>query len=328
MRDFKEIGKKAGKTLAFFLILLAILAGLSGQITELLKKDDALMQSRNKSIVRIGKEPKETIDVLVVGDSESYTFFSPMKLWNDQGIASYVCGQSGQKIQETYYMLKTAFESQTPKLVILETNVIFRAQTGAAGLREAVVEMGNYYFPIFRFHDIWKPLLMGTQYVEESYKGFVIRDGVYAYKGGTYMAKTQEREEISGLVQDYMRQMIDLCEEHGARLLLASAPSPVNYNYKKHNALKDYAKEQGLEYLDLNLKTRKLSIDWERDTLDAGDHLNLSGAHKVTKYLGEYLKAKYELPDRRDSTAYGEWEKEAKKYTLKARRKLKLMKRK
>lgn len=328
MRDFKEIGKKAGKTLAFFLILTGMLAGLSGQITGMLKKDDALMQSRNKSIVRIGKEPEGTIDVLVVGDSESYTFFSPMKLWKERGIPSYVCGQSGQKIQETYYMIKTAFETQKPKLVILETNVIFRAQTGMAGLREAVVEMGNYYFPIFRFHDIWKPLFMGTQYVEESYKGFVIRDGVHPYKGGSYMVRTREREEISGLVLDYMERIIDLCQERGAELLLASAPSPVNYNYKKHNALKDFAATHKLEYLDLNLKTKELGIEWAEDTLDAGDHLNLSGAHKATKYLGEYLKIHYGLPDHRGSGAYQKWEEEAKRYGVKARRKLKLMKRK
>ena len=96
--------------------------------------------------------------------------------------------------------------------------------------------------------------------------------------------------------------------------MLYSGPSPVNYNYKKHNGLAAYAKEQKIPYLDLNLKQKELGIDWQMDTVDKGDHLNLTGARKVTRYLGNYLKENYELPDHREEQSYREWNAEADRF--------------
>ena len=49
------------------------------------------------------------------------------------------------------------------------------------------------------------------------------------------------------------------------------------------------------------------SSDWQTDTFDHGEHMNLSGAQKVTHFMGEYLKRNYELPDRREDAEYRDW---------------------
>ena len=64
----------------------------------------------------------------------------------------------------------------------------------------------------------------------------------------------------------------------------------MNFNYAKHNAIRDYADRNGLTYLDLNEKTEELGIDWNKDMLDGGDHVNVNGTEKITRYLMEYLK--------------------------------------
>lgn len=84
-------------------------------------------------MVELENEPADTIDVLVIGDSESYTTVSPMEIWDKEGIPSYVGGQTGQKIQESYYMLKKALKTQKPKVVAIETNMIFRSQSAVRG---------------------------------------------------------------------------------------------------------------------------------------------------------------------------------------------------
>jgi len=315
MRKFKNI--------IFLLILITILAGLSHGLNGAIKSDVNLIQNRNKNLIKIQQEKKNTIDVLVVGDSESYTSISPLEMWGSHGFTSYVCGQSGQKIQETYYALKTALQSQSPKLVVLETNVLFRSQTNFSAIRESVVQTGKYYFSLFQFHDVWKPLLLGNRYAVEDYAGFIIRDTVASYNNGEYMKETNGKEVISNVVNDNMKEIIELCNENGAKLLLVSAPSPLNYNYRKHNAINEYAKENSLEYLDLNLKTKELDINWETDSMDKGDHLNLFGAYKVTKYLGNYLKVNYDLPDHRRDASYQEWENSAKNYETIIKDKLK-----
>ena len=82
--------------------------------------------NQNKNAAGIRKESKNTIDVLVAGDSLSYSSVSPLGLWNQYGITSYVCGQPGQMLSETYETLKLAFKTQKPRLVLFETNVLFR----------------------------------------------------------------------------------------------------------------------------------------------------------------------------------------------------------
>ena len=122
------------------------------------------------------------------------------------------------------------------------------------------------------------------------------------------MKETEDVQEIPKFVRHYMEDIKKMCEEKNADLLLMSAPSPHNYNYKKHNALENYAKENGLPYIDLNMKTKEIGIDWKKDSYDKGDHLNLHGAQKVTAYMGKYLTENYSLPDHRGEDGYQEWE--------------------
>lgn len=325
MQDFKNKIKKGGKTALFFLILMTILTGLSIFVTEISKKNDKLIQGRNKSLIQIQQEPENSIDLLILGDSLSYTALSPMQMWRDYGITSFIGGQSGQKIHETYYMLKTALETQSPKLVVIETDVLLHSRTGLGRIREKIEEKLSFYFPVFRYHNIWKPLLMGTEYAEESYKGFMLRDTIQAYKEGEYMKETADKVTLSPVVTEYMDKIINLCNENGIQILLVSTPSPVNYNFKKYNALKEYAKENNLKYLDMNLKVKKLGINWESDTLDKGDHLNLLGAQKITGYFGDYLKSRYNLLDHRKDKKYEMWNRDAEDYEKKLEKKIEMM---
>ena len=72
-------------------------------------------------------------------------------------------------------------------------------------------------------------------------------------------------------------------------IILVSSPSAINYDYTKHNGIAEWADAHGVEYLDLNL-IDEIGIDWSTDTKDAGDHINLSGAIKVSNYLAGYVK--------------------------------------
>lgn len=325
MQDSSSRRKKIVRSVIFLAGLLGLLLWMSHQITDFTKKNGDMIQGRNKSIVEIQKEPENTIDVLVVGDSESYTSVSPLEMWKNQGVASFICGQSGQKIQETYYMLKTALTHQSPKLVLLETNVLFRNMKGVKGIQEEVIQKADYYFPIFRFHDIWKNMLLGRKYTEERYKGFTLRDMVQSYDGGQYMKETTEKDQITQDMENYTDKILELCREHNARVMFYSAPSPLNYSYRKHNAIQELADKKQLLYLDLNLHTEELSIDWKVDSMDKGDHLNLSGANKVTQYLGAYIQKRYELPDHRGEAAYQSWQKDAASYVEQAQKRIMLI---
>ena len=249
-------------------------------------------------------EQENTVDVVVVGDSESYTFLSPLTLWEKNGINVYLGGQSGQKLVETYYGLKDILKKQSPKLIILETNVCFNELSKFAEARCIADELVYYYFPVFKYHGIWRGIAGDRHDVPVNYNGFQIRNTVAAYTGGAYMSDTAEKRPISSVNRYYMNKIVKLCEENDIKLMLVSSPSPLNYNMQIHNALSAYASEHNIDYLDMNLITDDIGINWETDTLDAGDHLNLSGALKVSEYMSTYLDANYDLPDHRNDAGY------------------------
>lgn len=307
--------KKLKRVILFLLVFAVLLWACSAGIQIIVRNVSGSVSGRSRVFASVSAEKKNTIDVLVAGDSESYTSVSPMDLWDRAGIAAYDCGQPGQRIQETYYILKTAFRTQSPKLVLFETNTMFRDPGFLKNVQLSLTEPLAYHFPVIKYHNAWKALFDGPGGPKKSYKGFEIRDKVVSYEGDEeYMKETKDKAQIPEVVRIYMEKIKRLCEKNGADLLLVSAPSPKNYNYKKHNSLEEYARENDLLYVDLNMKFRDIGIDWKMDSYDRGDHLNISGARKVTAYIGEYLADNYDLPDRRNDDGWREWDDLAREY--------------
>ena len=307
--------KKLKRVILFLLVFAVLLWACSAGIQIIVRNVSGSVSGRSRVFASVSAEKKNTIDVLVAGDSESYTSVSPMDLWDRAGIAAYDCGQPGQRIQETYYILKTAFRTQSPKLVLFETNTMFRDPGFLKNVQLSLTEPLAYHFPVIKYHNAWKALFDGPGGPKKSYKGFEIRDKVVSYEGDKeYMKETKDKAQIPEVVRIYMEKIKRLCEKNGADLLLVSAPSPKNYNYKKHNSMEEYARENELPYVDLNMKFRDIGIDWKMDSYDRGDHLNISGARKVTAYIGEYLADNYDLPDRRNDDGWREWDDLAREY--------------
>ena len=307
--------KKLKRVILFLLVFAVLLWACSAGIQIIVRNVSGSVSGRSRVFASVSAEKKNTIDVLVAGDSESYTSVSPMDLWDRAGIAAYDCGQPGQRIQETYYILKTAFRTQSPKLVLFETNTMFRDPGFLKNVQLSLTEPLAYHFPVIKYHNAWKALFDGPGGPKKSYKGFEIRDKVVSYEGDEeYMKETKDKAQIPEVVRIYMEKIKRLCEKNGANLLLVSAPSPKNYNYKKHNSLEEYARENNLPYVDLNMKFRDIGIDWKLDSYDRGDHLNISGARKVTAYIGQYLADNYDLPDRRNDDGWREWDNLAREY--------------
>ncbi len=69
---------------------------------------------------------QENVDqVLFMGTSHSEYGVSPMEIYEDSGIVSYNLSTSGQPIEVTYYLLKSALETQSPEVVFLDASSLF-----------------------------------------------------------------------------------------------------------------------------------------------------------------------------------------------------------
>lgn len=262
-------------------------------------------------------EKENSIDILIFGDSESYFAFSPMAMYDEYGFTSYVCGTSGQPLYYTKSLLDRTLKSQKPKIIIMETNAIFRTFLASDFMLEKLGDI----LPIFKYHDRWKNLKIDdlTKSIKYSYidvmKGYhYTRDIRPVNDTSKYMVQTDGIESIPYLNQLILNEIVKKCKEDNIELLLVSTPSTVNWNTKKHKSIKQYASKQNIKYIDLNLKNLEEPIDWQKDTGDAGDHMNFTGAMKVTKFIGKYINKNYSLSDHRSDKEYEKWNEELIEY--------------
>ena len=267
-------------------------------------KDSSIQDAMANAIM---DEPEQTIDLLILGDSETYSSMIPLQLWKDYGITGYNCGTPAQNLGYSMDFLKKAFQKQTPKVVILETNAIYRDFSYA----EAVKYKMDRKFSIFSYHNRWKSFSKKagqTSVYADNTKGYVFSDAIAAADAGEYMKLTSEKETISAKSLTYLDDIAAFCKKKNAKLVLVSTPSVVNWNYRRHNSVQEVANRLGVEYIDMNVLTENIPINWDTDTRDHGDHLNYSGAYKVTSYLGEMLSGWEVLPDHRFDQKYTAWD--------------------
>lgn len=86
----------------FIFIVICSTVMLSDWIERIYIGRLAGLPGRYNSYVGIQKEQKDSIDMLVLGDSESMTSISPMELWKSVGITSYICGLFGIRLPENF----------------------------------------------------------------------------------------------------------------------------------------------------------------------------------------------------------------------------------
>lgn len=298
--------KNVLKSLLFLLPLLALLVLLGPVFAP--KNNTLAAGMLEADPMAILSQPENSIDLLFLGDSEAYSGFVPMELWQDYGIASFVSACVDQKPYETEAFLKAALECQTPKVVVLETNVLYRVYSRV----DRIVPGAQRLFPVLRYHSRWKSLTLRDfqapeytgEYPDRGYHLLLTTDPREDLE--YYMAPTDAREALSSANLRSLRNISKLCKEKNIQLILYSVPSPENWNMARHNTMEDLARELGILYLDGNLES--WDIDWDLDTYDNGDHLNYYGAVKITRWLGDFLSDS--LPDHRGEAAYAAWDRD------------------
>lgn len=305
----KHPRRRAVLTVAASALILCALLALASRIVAP-KNNQAEFGQIDAEAHGVLGEPEDSIDVLVLGDSEAYCAFSPLQLWGEQGITSYVCATSGQPLPYTRSLLTQALGRQHPRVVVLETNCLFRSFTPGYALLRGAQDL----FPVLEYHNRWKSLRAEDVTSapratwSDEYKGHKVKTDVAAADDAGYMAPTESVAEIPILNYWYVQDIARICRDNGAELLLVSTPSTKNWNTARHERTAELAHELGVAYLDLNWQDTRVAIDWRLDTCDAGDHLNERGAQKTTHALGEALRAGFDVPDHRGDADFATWD--------------------
>ena len=301
------MGKHILSSAAFLLILVVLLEALSPVF--LPKNNTVEAGTQDVQADGILGEPENTIDVLFLGSSEAYSSFIPLEIWGEYGITSYACSTPAQRVYQSVEYLRSVFMTQRPKIVMLAALAICWDNSPA----DIVSKRSAEWLPVVRYHDRWKSLKAEDFYQSPRYthveaeKGYRLYLGARAANTAEYMEPTKEVARIPSENLWHLERIQQLCQEYGAQLVLVSVPSTDNWNGMRHNAVAALAESMGIVYLDLNLMQQEVPIDWETDSWDEGDHLNYTGAKKVTAFMGKWLAETGLFEDKRNQEAYGQW---------------------
>ncbi len=274
------------------------------------------------------EEEKDSLDVVFIGSSHSMCSVLPMELYEDKGIASYVFASSAQVTAQSFYQLQAALERQMPKLIVLDVSgVIYDTKIGSEEFThvqidnmefsrvkyQAIFDLFEpadrleYIFNIIRFHTRWKEVekkdfLPITSYTKGAVISTVVKEQILKEP-----VPPEEKEALPEISEKYLRKSIELCQEQGIEVLLYNAPACDSVEFaRQYNMVADIADEYGVQYINFMYLTDEIGIDPTTDFRDEA-HCNVYGAQKVTKYLGDYLTERYDLPDRREDPAYTDW---------------------
>ena len=268
-------------------------------------------------------------DVIFIGDCEVYSNFSPMEMYRQQGITAYVRGTSQQLIWQSYYILKETLKYETPKVVVYNVNAMrydepvkeefhrltidkMKWSPEKVGIIQASMTEEetflSYVFPILRYHsrltdlttEDWEYLLQDKH---NTYNGYLMKKEVLPV-GKLPVKRPLADYRFSDTCYDYLEKMANLCKEHGVELVLVKAPSLYPYWYEEYSSqIAQFAQTHQLRYYDLTQELDTIGLDFSQDTYDAGLHLNLSGATKLSGYFAELLAENHGIPDRREDAA-------------------------
>ncbi|WP_405376679.1 hypothetical protein [Pseudobutyrivibrio sp.] len=279
-----------------------------------------------------------SVDLLVLGSSHAFESFNTMTLWNEYGISSYDLGGCFQPTWNSYYNLKEALKTQTPKLIVfeaystvvtdeyLDSATTIKNITGMRWSKNKIDDIkastseedrAQFYLEYSQYH---------TRYKDISEKDFLDGQGEQYYSSwkGYYCAMQttpleyldvsmyDERTEMTEKTEYYYRKIIELAQENNIPIMVAVAPfAGINDDKEKvYNKAGDIAKEYNVPFVNYNLLVDEIGLDYSTDCEDPS-HLNFRGSQKFTSYFGRTALSEYNLPDHRGDERYSSWQENA-----------------
>lgn len=309
---------------------------------------------QSNAIMNFYKKSKNSVDTIYVGDSSVYSGISPLEIYNNIGVTGYSYSTAMQTVWSSYYLLKEAYKTQSPQIIFMETGQFFtnpnnqdekskRYAIDPLKMSKNKIDMindkdynfSNYekmtcIFPIIRYHSRWNKLseydirkFVNTDYL---YEGYSIQSKVVENKyrknkendnknnSDKKITDQPQVDEVIPLeVENKLNDIKSLCNEHNSKLVLLDMPDEKTWSLDQHNQIKDYADKNNIDFLDLNMD-ENISIDWNEDSQDGGEHLNIYGAEKVGKYLSNYISNNFKLENHKNDLAYNNWNEQLNQY--------------
>lgn len=280
------------------------------------------------------EQEDNSIDVLAIGSSHLFGSINPAILYHDFGIASYILGEPGLSIKETYYTCVEALKTQSPEVIIIDITIANGDESSNVGndaflwTRGMKLSLNKYNMVRAISEKDWLSLILEYPYIHTRYDGDLDKRDFLPYRGDRYhryykgnrvfwntFPEFPENDypyignvgEISDTTMKYLNLLLELADNTGADIIFYASPYAQTEDIQKSiNAIGQYVKKQGAQFINLNSIRDEIGLDIQTDMADEA-HVNHLGQEKTTSYLGSFLCLHYEITDRRSDKAYESW---------------------
>ena len=274
--------KFLGKTLIFLVLLGLCLLPLN-RVLE--RKSLAPPWDMTNKVSGFYNEKENQFEVMFFGPSHAYAAFSPLEIWAETGIKSYVFATQQQPLWATYTYIKEAFKTQSPALVVVECRMAFGDKEYYVGEKDDGVTYSymddiplswnkvrlssqsapdlegrlSCLFNFMKYHSRWNDLkksdfTFDRARARDPYKGFVMlppkEDSFPKPDAGGITGKTPLLDKN----QFWLEEIIKLCQDEGVELWLVKSPS----NLELEEKLADMGYENVADFGGI--------IDWPYET--------------------------------------------------------------
>lgn len=299
--------------LAFLALLTLILVPLSRLLA---RKSLAPPWNTTTKISGFYNEERDQFEVMFFGSSHAYAAFSPLELWEETGVKSYVFATQQQPLWATYTYIKEALKTQSPSLVVVECRMAFGDQEyydkgvnfsymddiplswnkAELALRSVPDTEGRLalLFNFMMYHDRWDDLrrqdfTFRRDEARDPYKGYVLLPPREEPRPRPEIETVTGRVPLLEKNRHWLEEIVQLCREEGVALWLVKTPSNLELEEKALlNTVEDFAAEKGVPFRDFNEDYAEMGLS--EDMFHDEHHLDVFGASRFTRFFARALE--------------------------------------
>lgn len=299
-------------------------------------------RAARQNILGYYAEKDDSLDVVFVGPSSVYRYWSPMRAWDSYGFTSYDYSVSAMSRATILTAIKDLRRSQTPAVIVVdvrpfinvneinkldspERNMLDSIDVGPVRLQGVKYlsdhsgisgqEIGSAYMELAQYHNNKAALAeeLNWQLIDNRLNGSA--DGGEFYKGFAIAAKHTYLSEdmihlsegIADEVSEYYMDILEYGKKNNLTFLFVASPKSISEKQSEIlNRMRLAAKEYGYGFIDGHCFYKEMNLDFTTDFYNSG-HVNILGAEKWTEFVGEYLVREFDLPDHRKDPEYDAW---------------------
>ena len=314
----KKNARFFASALAFLALLGAVLVPIQSVMAR--KSLDGPWDMTNK-VGGFYNEKENQFEVMFFGPSHAYAAFSPLAIWEEAGIKSYVFATQQQPLWATYTYIQEALKTQSPALIVVECRMAFGDKEYYIETKEdravtlsymdelplswdkvelaarSAPDLDNRVGVLFNFmmyHNRWSELrredfTFRRSHARDPYKGFVMLEPQEASRPRPAIEGVTGRTPLLEKNQFWLEEIIRLCREEGIELWLVKSPSNLELEEKAMlNTVKTTAARYGVPFHDFNEDYGFIGLT-EAMFYDA-HHLDALGADRFSRYFAGLLE--------------------------------------